>query len=298
MTNGTNDDIFILLGFNHLLQVRPILIGIFSILYIFTLLGNSLIIVLILKDKRLHTPMYFFLANLSMLDLLSPSATVPKMIADLASGEGKISVHKCFTQLFFIITFVATESPLLSIMAFDRYVAICNPLYYGSIINFKLCAKLTSGAWILGSLYSLLHTLLTNNIDFCGSNVINHFSCDLLPLIQLACSDIFLNIVLLNVSVFLNGICNFSVILSSYVSIANAIIKIKSREGRSKAFLTCASHLMVVSMYYGTIIISYLYSINSSSEPKSKTAAVIYTAVTPLLNFRNHDVKNALKKLF
>ncbi|KAE8578374.1 hypothetical protein XENTR_v10023493 [Xenopus tropicalis] len=279
MTNGTNDDIFILLGFNHLLQVRPILIGIFSILYIFTLLGNSLIIVLILKDKRLHTPMYFFLANLSMLDLLSPSATVPKMIADLASGEGKISVHKCFTQLFFIITFVATESPLLSIMAFDRYVAICNPLYYGSIINFKLCAKLTSGAWILGSLYSLLHTLLTNNIDFCGSNVINHFSCDLLPLIQLACSDIFLNIVLLNVSVFLNGIW------------------------RSKAFLTCASHLMVVSMYYGTIIISYLYSINSSSEPKSKTAAVIYTAVTPLLNpiiysFRNHDVKNALKKLF
>ncbi|OCT64692.1 hypothetical protein XELAEV_18045789mg [Xenopus laevis] len=251
MINGTNAEIFILLGFNHLLQIRPILISVFSILYIFTLLGYSLIILLILKDKHLHTPMYFFLANLSILDMLSPSATVPKMILNLASGEGKISFQKCITQRFFIITFVATESPLLSVMAFDRYVAICNRLYYCNIINFKLCSRLISGAWILGSLYSLLHTFLTNSIDFCGSNVINHFSCDLLPLIQLAYSKYCL---------------------------------IKSREGRKKAFLTCASQLMVVSMYYCTIIISYLYSINSSSESKSKTAAVIYTTVTPLLN--------------
>uniref|UniRef100_A0A803KE25 Olfactory receptor n=1 Tax=Xenopus tropicalis TaxID=8364 RepID=A0A803KE25_XENTR len=302
MTNGTNDDIFILLGFNHLLQVRPILIGIFSILYIFTLLGNSLIIVLILKDKRLHTPMYFFLANLSMLDLLSPSATVPKMIADLASGEGKISVHKCFTQLFFIITFVATESPLLSIMAFDRYVAICNPLYYGSIINFKLCAKLTSGAWILGSLYSLLHTLLTNNIDFCGSNI-NHFFCDFLPLFQLACSDITPNLIIVYVSDFLNGMCNFLIILSSYISIITTILRITSQKGRLKAFSTCASHLTVIFLYYGTLISTYFHPLRSFLESKDRTASLIYTMVTPALNpliysLRNNDVKKALKIYF
>ncbi|OCT64695.1 olfactory receptor 5V1 [Xenopus laevis] len=301
--NITGVERFILLGFSHLPQLRFSLICVFIFLYTCTLLGNSLIILLIIKDHRLHTPMYFFLANLSVLDLLSPSVTVPKMIKDLVCGRGNISFHGCFIQIFFLITFAGSECPLLSVMAFDRYVAICNPLHYRIIMSNKMCSWLTGGIWILGSFYSLLHTLLTKNIHFCGPFLINHVFCDVLPLFQLACSDITLNLALLYLSAFFNGMCNFSIILSSYSSIVTAIARIKSKEGRMKAFSTCSSHLMVVSVFYGTVMATYFSPVSSYSESRDRAAAVIYTSVTPALNpiiysFRNNNVKKALKKLF
>ncbi|OCT64694.1 olfactory receptor 5V1-like [Xenopus laevis] len=301
--NFTLAEKFTLLGFSHLPHLRFLLICMFLFLYTCTLLGNSLIILLIIKDHRLHNPMYFFLANLSVLDLLSPSVTVPKMIKDLVSGKGDISFHGCFIQIFFYITFVAPECPLLSVMAFDRYVAICKPLHYRIIMSKKMCSWLTGGIWIVGSFYSLLHTLMTKNIHFCGPFLINHVFCDVLPLLQLACSDITLNLASLYISVFFNVICNFSIILSSYSSIVTVIARTKYRGGRMKTFSTCSSHLMVVSVYYFTVLATYFHPVSSYSESKDRAAIVVYTAVTPALNpiiysFRNNNVKKALKKLF
>eukprot|EP00079_Xenopus_tropicalis_P012343 XP_002939212.1 PREDICTED: olfactory receptor 5V1-like [Xenopus tropicalis] len=301
--NATSVDTFILLGFSHIPHLRLFLICIFSYLYVFTLLWNSLIILLIINDSQLHTPMYFFLANLSFIDVVSPSITMPKMITDLVSKKGVIPYRSCIAQLCLLLTCVATESNVLSIMAFDRYVAICNPLQYTKIMSYKMCSKLAVGSWLIGSFFSIMLSLLTNSLDFCGPNEINHFFCDILPLFSLACSDITLSVTLLYASDIINGIINFVVILSSYVSIANAIKKIKSQEGRKKAILTCSSHIMVVCMYYGTTIVTYLHTIKSYSESKDRTAAIIYTTVTPLLNpliysLRNNDVKKALKKVF
>ncbi|KAG8433521.1 hypothetical protein GDO86_017710 [Hymenochirus boettgeri] len=301
--NFTSVKIFILLGFAHLPQFQVFLIVTFIFLYACTLLGNGLIVLLIVKDHRLHTPMYFFLVNLSIMDLLFSSVTAPKMIRDLICGDGHISVAGCLTQLFFLIIFAASESPLLSAMAFDRYVAICNPLQYKLIMNYKLCFRLTSVSWLLGCLCSFLHTVATSNINFCGPNKINHVFCDILPLMQLACSDITINVAFVYMSAIFNGICNFSVIIVSYTSIVTAIIKIKSHGGRWKAFSTCASHLVVVSVYYVTLLATYLRPIKNSSESKDRTAAVIYTVITPVINpliysLRNNDVKRAVKKLF
>ncbi|XP_075421226.1 olfactory receptor 5V1-like [Ascaphus truei] len=300
--NVTSVQTFILLGFSHLPHLRLFLVSVFSLLYIFTLLGNGLIIILIKTDHRLHTPMYFFLANLSLMDLLYPSVTVPKMIWDLVFREGVISFHGCIAQLFFFITFASNECLFLSVMAFDRYLAICKPLHYGTIMSHRMCLKLTGGAWVTGFLYSVIHTVLTNSMLFCGPNLINHFFCDIPPLFQLACSDITFNMMCVFVSVFVMGVCNFSITLSSYTGIVTIILRIKSREGRMKAVSTCASHLMVVSMYYGTLLITYFRPMSSYSQSRDRTAAVIYTTVTPVLNpviysLRNKDVKRALKKI-
>uniref|UniRef100_F7AE52 Olfactory receptor n=1 Tax=Xenopus tropicalis TaxID=8364 RepID=F7AE52_XENTR len=301
--NATQVEIFILLGFSHVPQLRLFLIPTFTLMYACTILGNSLIILLIREDHRLHTPMYFFLANLSTMDLLFTAVTVPKMIGDLISREGMISFRSCIAQLFLIIATGASESPLLSIMAVDRYVAICDPLHYKTIMSYKLCFRLASLSWVLGSLYSLINTIPTTKIYFCGPNEINHLFCDIIPLLQLACSDIALNVAFVYISFFFNGICNFFVILSSYVTIITAIMRIKSQEGRRKAFSTCASHLLVVIVYYTTLTGTYLQPMSSYSGSKDKTAAVIYTVVTPVLNpiiysLRNNDVKKAVKYFF
>ncbi|KAE8578378.1 hypothetical protein XENTR_v10023497 [Xenopus tropicalis] len=217
--------------------------------------------------------MYFLLANFSVLDLLSPSVSVPKMISDLISTEGIISFHGCITQMTFFIAITITECYFLSVMAFDRYVAICFPLHYKTIMSFKICFRLTCLAWLLGCCHSIIHTILTINLDFCGPNHVNHFYCDILSLLQLACSPTNLNIALVCVSAFFNGICNCTIIFSSYVGIVHAILKINSRDGRRKAFST---HI---------------------------TVSVIYTTLTPMLNpiiytLRNNDVKKAFVKLW
>ncbi|KAM4698760.1 olfactory receptor 5V1-like [Rhinophrynus dorsalis] len=300
--NVTSVKSFIFLGFSHLPHLRLFLISIFSLFYIFTLLGNILIILLTVNDHQLHTPMYFFLANFSLLDILFSSVTVPKMIWDLVFMDGVISLLGCLAQMYFYITFGATECCILSAMAFDRYVAICIPLHYRRIINNKMCSRLIGGTWVTGCVYSLTHTILTNKIYFCGPNHINHFFCDVLPLVQLACSDISLNVSVLFVSAFFNALCNFSITLCSYAGILTTILKIKSSEGRMKAFSTCVSHLMVVSMYYGTVMATYLRPRTSYSLSRDRTASVIYTIITPGLNpiiysLRNKNVKKALKKV-
>ncbi|KAG8433515.1 hypothetical protein GDO86_017705 [Hymenochirus boettgeri] len=302
-SNVTFDGKFILLGFSHVPHLRFFLIYILLVLYICTLLGNSLIIQLIINDPHLHTPMYFFLANLSVLDILSPSVTVPKMIWDLFNGEGVISLHCCITQQFFFLLFLGPEPCLLSVMAFDRYVAICNPLHYTNIMSYKLCSRLLGGTWLLGIFYSVFFTGLTFTIDFCGPNHIDHIYCDFLPLFQLACSDISLNLSFIYLAAFLNGVCNFTIILSSYGRIVLAIIRIKTKEGRIKAFSTCSSHVIVFSVFYFSIFNNYLHPISSSSGSKDMIGPVIYTSVTPVLNpiiysFRNNDVKRGLKKQF
>ncbi|KAG8433516.1 hypothetical protein GDO86_017706 [Hymenochirus boettgeri] len=299
--NVTVVENFILLGFSNVPHLRFPLIYMFLFLYICSLLGNSLIIQLIINDPHLHTPMYFFLANLSVFDILSPSVTVPKIIWDLYTGEGVISLHCCITQQFFLILFLGTESCLLSVMAFDRYIAICNPLHYTNIMSYKVCSRLVGGTWLVGLLYSLLHTPLTGSLNFCGPNQINHIYCDILPLFHLACSDITLNLSLLYASAFLNGMGNFVVILSSYSSIISAILRIKSKEGRIKACSTCSSHVIVVSVFYVSIFTSSAHPISSSSGSKDMIGSIIYTAVIPVLNpiiysLRNNDVKKGLKK--
>ncbi|OCT64687.1 olfactory receptor 1019 [Xenopus laevis] len=301
--NVTSVEFYILLGFSHVPYYRLPLISIFTLLYIFTLIGNSLIILLIIGDYQLHTPMYFLLANFSVLDLVSPSISVPKMIDDLISMEGIISFNGCITQMTFFIAITITECYFLSVMAFDRYVAICLPLHYKNIMSFKICFILIWLAWLLGCFHSIIHTILTISLDFCGPNHINHFYCDILSLLQLACSPINLNVTLVCVSAFFNGICNCIIILSSYLGIVSAVLKINSKDGRMKAFCTCASHLLVVSLYYGTLIIAYFRPINSYTYSKDRTISVIYTTVTPMLNpiiysLRNKSVKNAFQKLW
>ncbi|KAM4698763.1 olfactory receptor 1G1-like [Rhinophrynus dorsalis] len=300
--NVTSVKLFVLLGFSHLPHLRLFLISIFSLFYILTLLGNILIILLTVNDHQLHTPMYFFLANFSLVDFLFSSVTVPKMIWDLVFMDGVISLLRCLAQVYFFINFGATECFILSVMAFDRYVAICNPFHYMTIMNNQMCSRLVGGTWFIGSINSLIHTILTNNVDFCGPNHISHFFCDVLPLFQLACSDISLNIAVLFVSVIVMGVCNCCITFSSYAAILTTILRIKSTEGRIKSFSTCASHLMVVSMFYGTAIITYSFPNKKNSMYKDRTAAIIYTTVTPALNpiiytLRNKDVKKSLKKL-
>eukprot|EP00079_Xenopus_tropicalis_P038943 XP_017952714.1 PREDICTED: olfactory receptor 5V1-like [Xenopus tropicalis] len=301
--NATQVEVFVLLGFSHLPHLRLILICIFSFLYACTLLENGLMVLLIKHNHRLHNPMYFFLANLSAIDLFLSSAIVPKMIRDLVSGEGLISLRGCIIQLFFFALLAGAECLFLSLMAFDRYVAICNPLHYINIISHETCFKLISGVWVLSFLCSLLHTMFTYNIVFCGPNKINHFFCDFLPLFQLACSNITPNLTIVYVSDFLNGMCNFLIILSSYISIITTILRITSQKGRLKAFSTCASHLTVIFLYYGTLISTYFRPLRSFLESKDRTASLIYTMVTPALNpliysLRNNDVKKALKIYF
>ncbi|KAG8433522.1 hypothetical protein GDO86_017711 [Hymenochirus boettgeri] len=302
LRNDTSVKIFVLLGFSHLPQYRLTLISLFISLYIFTFLGNILIILLIIKDRQLHNPMYFLLANFSVIDLLSSSVSVPKMIADLFSREGFITFSTCVTQMFFFIAMTITECFFLSVMAFDRYVAICIPLHYKKIMSNKMCITLTCGAWLVGCFQSVIHTVLTNKLVFCGPNQINHFFCDIISLSHLACSPAFLNLAMVCVSTFFDGICNFSVIISSYIGIVSTIVKIKSNDGKVKAFCTCASHLLVVVLYYGTLVIAYFRPLSSYSDSKDRTIAVIYTTVTPALNpiiysLRNNDVKKALKKI-
>ncbi|KAG8433524.1 hypothetical protein GDO86_017713 [Hymenochirus boettgeri] len=300
--NVTSVEQFILLGFSHLPNERVALIFCFTCVYMFILLGNSLIILLVFKDQHLHNPMYLLLANFSFIDLITPSISVPKMISDLVSRECAISYTDCMVQMFFYIIITVTESYFLSVMSFDRYLAICFPLHYTMIMTNKTCVVLICGAWVFGGINAIIHTVLTINVDFCGPNHVRHFFCDTLSLLQLACSGIKLNIIVISVSTFLNGICNFLITLSSYIGIVSTILQINSKKGRIKSFYTCVSHLIVVSLFYGTLIFTYFQPDSSYTVSKDLSAPVIYTTVTPALNpfiysLRNNDIKKATKRL-
>uniref|UniRef100_F1LV45 Olfactory receptor n=2 Tax=Rattus norvegicus TaxID=10116 RepID=F1LV45_RAT len=300
--NQTTISEFILLGLSNQAEKQKFIFVIFLSMYLVTVLGNSLIILVIGLDVNLHTPMYLFLANLSFADISSSSTSVPKMLMNIQTKSQYISYEGCFTQMYFSIVFVVIDNFLLGVMAYDRYVAICHPLTYTSIMHSTFCLLLTVCPWALSNIVALTHTLLANQLIFCNDNTIQHFFCDLAPLLKLSCSDAMIN----NIVKFIVGLSvitfPFALILFSYVCIIRDVLRISSMEGKWKAFSTCGSHLTVVFLFYGTIIGVYFFPLSTHPEDTDKIGAVLFTVVTPMLNpfiysLRNKDMKGAFKKL-
>ncbi|XP_018417857.1 PREDICTED: olfactory receptor 4Q3-like isoform X2 [Nanorana parkeri] len=289
---------FTLLGLASFPTLSIALFLLLLIIYILILLGNLLIVVTVHFEARLHSAMYYFLSRLSFVDLCYATVTVPKILADFLSKTNSISFNSCITQLFFLHLFAGTECILLTVMSYDRYVAICYPLRYSSIMNRTICHWLEFVCWATSSLHSIIQIIMTCQLEFCGPNQIDHFFCDIHPLSVLACSDIFIiEIVFVANSGLISVLC-FLVLLMSYMGIINTILKTRSEEGLGKAFSTCAAHLTVVTLFFGPSVFIYLRP--SVSYAVDKMVSVFYTVITPLLNpiiytLRNKEVKSAIK---
>ncbi|XP_074083790.1 olfactory receptor 5B2-like [Macrotis lagotis] len=301
MENRSKVNEFILTGITDDPELQVPFFIMFTLIYLMTVAGNLGIVVLTSWDTALHTPMYFFLSSLSLVDFGYSSSITPKVMADLLSGHKVISYNGCATQLFFFGAFAATESLLLASMAYDRHVAVCKPLHYTTTMTSTLCALLASGSYICGFLSSAIVIGNTFSLSFCRSNIIHHFFCDLPPLLILSCSDIHT----IELAFFILGSFTsffpFLVIFTSYLLIFITILKIHSADGRQKAFSTCASHLTAVSIFYGTIFFMYFQPSLSHSKDMEKIVSVFYTMIIPMLNplvysLRNKDVKNAFRK--
>uniref|UniRef100_A0A670IWD7 Olfactory receptor n=1 Tax=Podarcis muralis TaxID=64176 RepID=A0A670IWD7_PODMU len=298
--NITETKEFYLIELSDVPEVRISLFLVFLLIYLITLAGNGAIILAIAREVQLQTPMYFFLSNLSFLDILSPTVTVPKMLQVFMSEDKTISFAGCVLQLFLLIDFVGTEVFLLAVMAYDRYVAICSPLHYTNIMSTRLCMQLAAGSWlatICGIVNSTVHTVFIFSLSFCNSNVINHFFCDTPPILKLSCSDTHTIDILHFILSTIIALTTFVIILVSYMYILLAILKIRSPQGQQKAFSTCASHLTAVAIFYGTIIFMYLRPSSSFSMDQDKIVSLFYTLVIPMLNpliysLRNKDVKD------
>ncbi|XP_014648656.1 PREDICTED: olfactory receptor 5B12 [Ceratotherium simum simum] len=301
MDNGTEVTEFILMGLTDAPELQIPLFIIFSLIYLITLVGNLGMIELILLDSRLHTPMYFFLSNLSLVDFGYSSAVTPKVMAGFLTGDKIISYNACLTQFFFFAAFITVENFLLASMAYDRYAAVCKPLHYTTTMTTSVCACLAIGSYLCGFLNASIHTGNIFRLSFCRSNVVDHFFCDAPPLLTLSCSDNYIGEMVIFFVVGLNALFSILVILISYLFIFNTILRIRSSEGSQKAFSTCASHLTAVSIFYGTVIFMYLQPSSSHSMDTDKMASVFYTMVIPMLNplvysLRNKEVKSAFKK--
>ncbi|XP_043767111.1 olfactory receptor 7A17-like [Cervus elaphus] len=301
--NGTQILEFLLLGLSGEVKVQPLIFGLFLSTYLITMFGNLLIILAITSDPHLHTPMYFFLSNLSFVDICFTSTTIPKMLWNIWTQSKVISYKECITQIYFLILFAVLDILLLTVMSYDRFVAICQPLHYTVIMNPQLCGWLVLISWIISVLNSLLQSLTVLRLSFCTNIEIPHFFCELNHMVQLACSDTFVNnIVMYFAAVLLCGGPFFG-ILCSYSKIVSSICRISSALGKYKAFSTCASHLTIVSLFYCTMLGVYLSSAATHNAHSSATASVMYTVITPMLNpfiysLRNKDMKRALKALF
>ena len=292
---------FILVGFSDQPQLELILFGVILFLYFMTLLGNSTIILVSLLDSKLHNPMYFFLSHLSFLDLCFTSSIVPQLLVNLGSSDKSITYGGCVVQLYVSLALGSTECVLLAVMSYDRYVAVCRPLHYAFVMHPQVCSILASMAWLSGVTTTLIQSTLTLQLPFCGNRKVDHFFCEVPVLIKLACVDTNFNQAELFVASVLFLVVPLSLILMSYGNIAQAVLKIKSAIGRRKAFRTCSSHVMVVIIFYGTIIFMYLQPAKSRSKDQGKFVSLFYTVVTPMLNpliytLRNKEVKAALKK--
>ncbi|XP_006036127.1 olfactory receptor 5V1-like [Alligator sinensis] len=293
---------FILVGLSDLPEVRYFLFVMFLIIYLATLAGNITILIAIQTDICLHNPMYYFLSHLSLLDILSPTITVPKMLNVLLSENKNISFTGCMVQLFFLIDLVSTEVFLLSVMAYDRYVAICHPLKYTNIMNRRVCGQLAFGTWIAGFFNSLLHTSFTFTLSFCGPNEVNQYYCDIPPVQALSCSSTYASETIHMIVTGVGGGSAFVITLISYIYIIWAIVHMRSPEGRQKAFSTCAAHLTVVCLFYGTSIFTYIKPSSSYSPNRDRIVSMLYGVVTPMLNpmiysLRNKGMKQALKRV-
>ena len=293
---------FVLLGLTHHPDLQPILFVLFLGIYLITVGGNLGVLLLIRVDSRLHTPMYYFLASLSCLDLCHSTNVTPKMLVNFLSEKKTISYTACLIQCYFFIAMVITEYYILAVMAYDRYMAICNPLIYSSKMSKGVCICLIAGPYTYGFLSGLMETMWTYRLTFCGSNVINHFYCADPPLIRLSCSDTYIKETSMFVVAGFNLSSSLLIILISYIFILTAILRMRSAKGRHKAFSTCGSHLVAVSVFYGTLFCMYVRPPTDQSVEQSKIIAIFYTFVSPMLNpiiysLRNKDVKQAFWKL-
>ncbi|KAM6170003.1 olfactory receptor 1J1-like [Rhynchocyon petersi] len=300
--NQSSVSAFFLLG----LPIQPGQQGMFFILflgmYLTTVLGNLLIILLIRWDSHLHTPMYFFLSHLALTDISFSSVTVPEMLKNMQTQHLSISYEACISQTYFFILFADLDSFLITAMAYDRYVAICHPLHYNTIMGQNLCVLLVAGSWITACSCALLHTLLLTRLSFCADDTIPHFFCDLDALLKLSCSDTSINQLVIFTAGLAAIMLPFLCILVSYGHIGNTILRVPSTKGVCKALSTCGSHLSVVTLYYGAIIGLYFLPSSSNTNDNNTIASVMYTVVTPMLNpfiysLRNKDMKGALRKL-
>ncbi|XP_036906986.1 olfactory receptor 5L1-like [Sturnira hondurensis] len=293
---------FILLGLSDAPELRVFLFLVFLLIYGVTFLANLGMIALIQVSSQLHTPMYFFLSHLSFVDFCYSTTIVPKMLANILNKDKTISFLRCMIQFYLFCTFVITDVFLLAVMAYDRFVAICSPLLYMVTMSKKIQMVLVSSCYLCGTVCSLIHLCFALEIPSYRSNVINHFFCDLPPLLSLACSDVSVNELLAYIVPTFNEIITTVIILTSYLFILITILRMRSAEGRRKAFSTCASHLTAIAILQGTILFTYCRPSSGNSVDADKVASVFYTVVIPMLNpliysLRNKDVKEALKKL-
>ncbi|VTJ52936.1 Hypothetical predicted protein [Marmota monax] len=293
---------FLLLGLAQDPELQPLTFGLFRSMYLITVLGNLLIIRAVISDSHLHTPMYFFLSNLSFVDICFTTTTIPKMLVNIQTQSKAISYAGCITQIHFFVIFPELDIFLLTVMAYDRYAAICQPLHYMVIINHQLCVMLVLVSWVGSDLHAILQSLMEFQLSFCTHLEIPHFFCELNEVVHHACSDTILNDLVIYITAVLLRGSPLTGILYSYCKIVSSIHAISSAQGKYKALSTCASHLSVVSLFYGTSLGVYLSSAVIQNSCSIATASVMYTVVTPMLNpfiysLRNKDIKRALRRL-
>ncbi|XP_040268174.1 olfactory receptor 1020-like, partial [Bufo bufo] len=295
-SNQTLPRWFTLIGLSTVPHLQAIGFLVFVVIYMITLSGNCLLLIIVRISPTLHTPMYFFLSNLSFIDIFFSSTVVPVILINTLSTDKSISVGGCVFQMFFSLVLGAAECVLLAIMAYDRFVAICRPLHYSSIMNFRFCIILALIPWMIGFINSFIQVSITWRLPFCRTHHVNHFFCEVPPFIRLSCRDPWLNEIAMYVAAGIIALCCCLLTLISYVYIISTILKIHSSQKRHAVFSTCASHLTVVTLYYGAIMSIYLQPRSSESLEANKTISVLYTVVTPMLNpiiysIRNKDVK-------
>ncbi|XP_073465115.1 olfactory receptor 5V1-like [Aquarana catesbeiana] len=299
--NQTSSRRFILLGLSNVPYLQALCFFLFFIMYVITLSGNLLLVTVVRINPKLQTPMYFFLSNLSIIDIGFSSTITPKILINTLAKDRSISLLACAVQMFFHLALGSTECFILAVMAYDRYAAICRPLHYNTIMNKMLCVSLVVGSWSFSFMNSAIHVVLTFQLQYCKSHHVNHFFCEIPPFLRMSCQDTLLNEIAMYISAGIIAMCSFCLTLISYVHIISTILRIRSSQGRNKAFSICASHLTVVALYYGTIMCMYLKPRSTYSPETNKIVSILYTAVTPMLNpiiysIRNKDVKNTVKR--
>ncbi|XP_007489279.1 olfactory receptor 7C1 [Monodelphis domestica] len=300
--NQTYVSEFLLLGFSETAEQQMPLFGFFLGMYMVTVVGNLLIMLAIGSDAHLHTPMYFFLSNLSFVDFCLVSTIVPKMLVNILTQNKAISYAECLAQMNFFLVFACSDNLFLTVMAYDRFVAICYPLHYVTIMNPRFCGLLVLISWSISLLTSIFQILMMMRLSFCTEHEISHFYCDLTEVMKLSCSNTLINTIIVYFITTLLGVVPFTGILFSYTQICSSILRVPSPGGKYKAFSTCGSHLCVVSLFYGTGLGVYLSSAAVHSSWKIPVASVMYSVVTPMLNpfiysMRNKDIKDALRRL-
>ncbi|KAM3919024.1 olfactory receptor 5AP2-like [Leptodactylus fuscus] len=298
--NQTSTERFILLGLSDAPSLQVLCFLVFLAMYIVTLMGNGLLITVVRVSSKLHTPMYFFLSNLSVVDIGFSSTIVPKILVNTLSKDKSISRVGCGLQMYFHMALGATECLLLAVMAYDRFAAICRPLLYQTIINKKMCHCLASIPWSVGFSGAIIHVPLTFQLPFCKSHHVNHYFCEMPPFFKLSCKDTWLNEIAMYVAAQIIILFAFFLTLLSYINIISTIFKTSSSQGKEKVFSTCASHLTVVSLYYGAIMFMFLKPRSAHSPEIDKIMSLLYTVVTPMLNpiiysIRNKDVKETIR---